>query len=138
MVHVPALPPVPVMGKIFVTASWEKNSHSGSVPSGECVRQERRTGWRGQICSRTPCKLQPISHTWAYTAVLNFCDPKLSCTLCHTSPFHPWCPPRTSHYLETNEERRETYFKPREVTPGRLSSALCALAEARGGLCISV
>lgn len=29
--------------QVLVTASWERNSHSGSVPSSECVRQDSKT-----------------------------------------------------------------------------------------------
>lgn len=86
-------------GQVFVTAALERNSHSGSMPSGECVRQESRTEWRQQICSWTPHKLQPLSHNLAYTAVLNLPDPTLSHTLPHTLPPPPLEPHQTPQYL---------------------------------------
>lgn len=79
-------------GQVFVTASWERNSHSGSMPRDGCVRQKSRREWRRQICSRTPRKLQPLSHDLAYTAVLNLPDPKLSCRLQHPPALPPLVP----------------------------------------------
>jgi len=51
-------------------------------------------------------------------------DPKLSCTLHHAVPL-----PAPQH-LEPNTGTRD--FRPREVTPDRLSSVLHVLAEGRG------
>lgn len=62
--------------QVFVTASWERNSHP---VNGERVRQESRAEWRQQISSRTPHKPQTLSHNQADTALLHRPHPNLSC-----------------------------------------------------------
>lgn len=122
--QIPALP-LCLLWASFCHSFPGKEQPSGSMPSGECVKQEGRTECR-QICTRAPHKLPMPHHNLADIAVLHLPSPRLSCTLHHTesSP--------EPHSILKPVLTGQRYFKPRGVTPDRLRSVLRVLAKGRG------
>lgn len=102
---------------------------------GKCIQQKSRTKQTQQSCSRKPRLLQTLGHSLASTAVLylHWCHTQL----CAVS--HPSIPSTsTESHSILQSVMIPKIFKPREVTPVRLSPVLPALAEEKGVFCTCV
>lgn len=123
--QIPALP-LCLLWASFCHSFLGREQPSGSVPSGECVKQEGTTVQAADLHQDTAQAANASPQLGWHS-----CAPSArSHAQLHTASHRGLT--RTSQHLETSADTTERYFKPRGVTPDRLRSVLCALAEGRG------